>query len=110
MKINYRSVFTLAQDKGWKIHHKRVLGNPLYTTKETQLQDALLELTLIQRWLREKHKIGVAASQFPVYNDKYGFQYGRSSISSGWSPDFENGDTYEGTLLTGIYNGLNLIK
>lgn len=59
-------------------------------------------------WLREKHKIHVAASTFPVYNDQYGIQYTRSSLSSGWEP--LSGKTYYEALNNAIIKGLTLLK
>lgn len=56
-------------------------------------------------WLREKN-IHVAASSFPVYNNKYGYQYQRGGSSSGWTPHFE-GSTYYQALTKAIEEALN---
>lgn len=61
-------------------------------------------------WFREKHKIHIAVSSFPIYNNKYGYQYNRGGItSSGWTPYFE-GETYYDTFNKVIEEALNLIK
>lgn len=57
-------------------------------------------------WFRESHHIHVAASSFPVYNGKYGIQYSRSVISSGWQPE---SDTYYDALNKAIEEALKLI-
>ena len=69
MTTDYKTVFQLAQDKGYKIIHKRVFSTH-YSEDEIML-NVLLELTLIQKWLRDEHKI--VATSFPIAKDRYGF-------------------------------------
>lgn len=59
-------------------------------------------------WLREKHRIHIAASSFPVSGDKYGYQYGRSSLTGGWSINFE-GKTYYDAYNKAIEEAINLL-
>ena len=125
--MNYKILFTFAQDKGYIISfgdtvsdtgiinvNDYLWGDCEESKKTHSYQELLtlsyLEMCLIQKWLRDKHNIGVAASQFPVYNGKYGYQYGKTSISSGWTPCFEEGETYEKALSKGIYEALKLLK
>ncbi len=46
-------------------------------------------------WLRDTHKIHVAASPFPVYDGRYGYQFSRQSMPSGWTPHFKGTTHYE---------------
>lgn len=59
-------------------------------------------------WFREKYKIHVAASSFPIYNGKYGYQYQRAGTSYGWTPHFEGNSYYE-ALNKAIEEALKLI-
>lgn len=63
----------------------------------------------VLEWFREKHKIHVAASSFPVYNDKYGYQFSRRGLTGGWMVDF-SGKTYYDSLNTAIEQASNLIR
>ena len=59
-------------------------------------------------WFREKHKIHVAASTFPIYNGQHGMQVSRTVLSSGWNP--LQGHTYYEALNKAIVEALTLIK
>ena len=87
--MDYKTLFTLAQDKGYRISFGDTISDTgiinvnaylwgdceeskkAYSCQEL-LRRSYLEMCLIQKWLRDKYNIGVAASQFPVYNGKYG--------------------------------------
>jgi hypothetical protein len=92
--ITYKEVFQLAQDKGYKLLKCKHCGNielnclkdgfcqscyP-YENATTQwangIDTDLLILTLIQKWLRDEHKIDATA--FPIAKGIYG-----------WSIDFQ---------------------
>jgi hypothetical protein len=96
----YKEVFQLAQERGYKFKYPTcqvfVEGEP-----------ELLELTLIQKWLRDEHKILVLIDCVSVgelfqpcikwHKDAHREQYG-----SGYT-------TYEEALLQGIAEALKLI-
>lgn len=60
-------------------------------------------------WFREKKKIYVLVSSFPVHSNKYGISYGRGQLHGGWQPVFENEDTYYGAYSEAITEALKLI-
>lgn len=50
----------------------------------------------------------VGVSDFPIYNDKYGYRYGRGT-ASGYTPNFDGTTRYE-ALEKAILEALTLIK
>ena len=46
--------------KGYEIQNKRILGNPLYTSKEARHKDLVQELALVQDWIKNTYNIYVA--------------------------------------------------
>jgi hypothetical protein len=104
--MTYKEVFQSAQDKGYKLYHKPAF---LWTKEgeEHLIRDIepQLELTLIQKWLREKHNISMWAFQekrldagFVVYIDGKLKAHNHGRLR-----------TYEDAMLEGIYESLKLI-
>ena len=60
-------------------------------------------------WLREKHKIGIQISPFPVYKDKYGIKVERKASLSGWEIPMESPYSYEQAREVAILKALELI-
>lgn len=56
------------KERGYTIHNKRVLGNPMHTSDETKVKDLAQEIALIVEWLRDKHGIWVY-TECDVYGD-----------------------------------------
>jgi hypothetical protein len=54
-----KDIFLKFVTKGYKIHNKRVLGNPDYSSEETKLKDKTQEIALIVEWLRINYGIHV---------------------------------------------------
>jgi hypothetical protein len=104
--MNYKEVFQLAQDKGYLPCERFLNGNgfrsPEFETEEVQL----LELTLIQKWLREQHHIDLA-----IRLDYEAGKYFYDLDAPNWEPIIsdELSDTYEQALLEGIAEALKLI-
>lgn len=110
MTTDYKPVFQLAQDKGYKFYISFEWANQLAAdNRETEL---LVELALIQKWLRDEHKLHVWVS--PDYN---GYPTDVKELTYGWQiEDFAertNGqggfDSYEQALLVAIEEALKLI-
>lgn len=60
-------------------------------------------------FFREKKSIHIAVSSTPVYNLKYGYQVSRGSLTGGYTPDFETGQTYYGAFHKAIIEALKYI-
>jgi hypothetical protein len=107
-------IWQILQSKGYVITNKRVLGDPLYTIKETKDKDLIQEYALVIEWLRLKHKIWITIKHIPT-GQVFGYQ-----ISGKWndetsgilkSYDFVHYDTpQEATLAAIDYVLQNLIK
>lgn len=52
-------IFEELQKRGYVVHNKRILGNPLHTSEETKLKDLTQEFALVVEWLRVNHGIWV---------------------------------------------------
>lgn len=73
-----QSIFEFFVRKGYEVHNKRVLGNPLYTSEETKNKDLIQEYALIVEWLRVEHGIWIlilpqdkSAVDFRIDKSKY---------------------------------------
>lgn len=128
--LSYKNVFQLAQDKGYRLKKGRTISNDgvinvtdylwgdefevkNHIRKSEILEDSFIELSLIAKWLRESHNIDIEiqnqfsnalegrlyfATYYPI---KYDFPHFKVT---------SNFPTYEGALLSGINESLNLIK
>lgn len=119
MQTNYKEVFQLAQDKGfirpYNFHNYAVTGSKDYTIADSAI--SLLWLTLIQRWLRDEHKIFV--NVFPYDAEDFAKAvYGVNIINIEWGMYKEchvekmlrtYPPSYEEALLNGINEALKLI-
>lgn len=56
---NKKYIFLRLISKGYQIHNKRCLANPLHISKETELKDLIQEIALVVEWLRVNHGIWV---------------------------------------------------
>ena len=59
------------KEKGYNIHNKRILGNPLFTSDETKNKDITQEIALIIEWLRVNH--GIWITVYADTNRKFKF-------------------------------------
>lgn len=57
-----KKLFELAEQKGYKVHNKRVMGNPEYTSETVRIRDSVQEMALLQLWLREQHAVNLYVS------------------------------------------------
>ena len=111
--MNYKEVFQLAQEKGYKVdvdslflvHHSTEDG-------DTKL---LLKLTLIQKWLRDEHEIIVVPNTFDkgwLEAGKWCYQFSiadkTDSDEDRWISAKEY-PTWEEALLEGITGALKLL-
>lgn len=125
----YKEVFQLAQEKGYRISFaddvsdvgiikvEDYLWGDEDEAKQTHsiqalLEISLIELTLIQKWLRDKHNLAVLVTiPFDVF-----WRYvidginGNGYYTDSDYKDHKEFDTYEQALLEGIYEALKLIK
>ena len=120
--MNYKEVFQLAQDKGYRNYLSDIFAeqytagtrNEGYSDLEIEAEvkevENLLELTLIQKWLRGEHKIGVHLDlQFNGYG--YCWLLYDLSLKQDRTITFSKiyFNTYEQALLEGITEALKLI-
>lgn len=131
MKTNYKTVFQLAQDKGMRFLKCKHCGNielnclkdnlctSCFTYAETPttqwangVDTNLLILTLIQKWLRDEHKISVEVNStldsLIAGSPEYHFgasKWGRNRKYKGSG----HHTSYESALLEGIRAALDLI-
>jgi hypothetical protein len=107
--IYYQEVFQLAKKKGYKCMFRTYV----------RAEFILLELTLIQKWLRDEHNIVIDIDSYDVSDDvervKDEMWHYSVSVTSPQSRathnDFvkEGYVTYEDGLLEGIYEALKLL-
>lgn len=104
----YKEVFQLAQDKRYKFYISYEWSEQLIRDKrETEL---FIELVLIQKWLRDEHKIHVFTSpRFDGENWKWNIQEQRHRGLTKPVTSSDKGFTYEQALLEGINEALKLI-
>jgi hypothetical protein len=111
----HKELFQLAQGRGYELNFVDAAKMSLYEPLELIIDAKniyLLELTLIQKWLRDELKISVLPIDFikTHYGYKIIFQFGKSkpkeiikcSFGSIW-------ESYEAALLEGIAEALKLI-
>ena len=81
-----------------------IFCNPIRNSE--LINDAISAPTFQQAtdYLRTKHKIHVAASPFPVYKDKYGYQFSRDCFAGGWNTwnKDKTEQTYYGSFATAL--------
>ena len=46
------NIFQELQKRGYQVYHKRILGNPQYTSEETRRKDLIQELALVVEFIR----------------------------------------------------------
>ena len=110
--MNYKEVFQLAQDKGYNPEYRVDLS-----PKEQMSQFAdhypsegrYIDLCLIQKWLRDEHKIEVEVG-YTSSNEGTSYRYGYGTIGKmNWIFPRDFKSTYEEALLNGIYEALKLL-
>jgi hypothetical protein len=116
-EMTYKEVFQLAQDKGYKNYLSDIFSDQYTGTRnegygdleieaEVKEVEQFLELTLIQKWLREEKQISV------VVEDHYSTMDWVARVRPVWALPSENGrlcSSYEQALLFGINEALNLL-
>jgi hypothetical protein len=101
----------LATKLGYK-HHTQHTIEELDDLSSTDVNKQI-ELFLLQRWLREVHKINVESNYLPNIQ-KYGCLYipmtGKASINDLKHVNRERYNSYEEALEIGLFKALELIK
>jgi hypothetical protein len=107
--MTYKDVFQLAENKGYK---STVNTNSLFAERNP-VEFEILSITLIQKWLRDTHKIYVDPTPYNAVSI-----YGRNFKESKWvqvyvPTEYDEKeikfDSYESALLEGINAALQLI-
>jgi hypothetical protein len=121
--LSYKEVFQLAQDKGYEIYLPDIFSgqysegtiregySDLRIEAEVKEVENLCELTLIQKWLRDEHKIYFEIDT-RLINGVITHRVCHSRLIAGMIrriTTFEN-ESYELALLHGINGALKLIK
>jgi hypothetical protein len=114
--MSYKDVFQLAKSKGYDsiiVFIARYGGDAMLPREVTNEAEQLCELMLIQKWLRDTHKIYVDPTPYNAVSI-----YGRNFKDPKWvqvyvPTEYDEKsikfDTYESTLLEGINAALTLI-
>ena len=102
--INYKDVFQLAQSKGYNGVFNMVVN---FIEREKAL---LFELTLIQKWLRDEHKIFIQ----PIVRKNDDDIFFSGHVEKVVADEMRlvrhpRGESYEEALLNGINEALKLI-
>lgn len=104
---NYKEVFQLAQDKGYMLRQESTdNGTILYNTEI----EKYIELTLIQKWLRDEKGIDIEVKN--QYTDPFQGKWYYATIfivRSRTTPPTTQDTTYEQALLQGINEALKLL-
>lgn len=107
--MTYKEVFQLAQEKGYELNFVDAAKMSLYEPLELILDTKniyLLELTLIQKWLRDEHNLSI------IVEDHYSTCDWVVRVRPSWDMPSENGRlrrTYEEALLEGIAEALKIL-
>jgi hypothetical protein len=107
--ITHYNVFQLAQEKGYNLFH----NSALLWTKEGEEHliryiEPLLELTLIQKWLRDEHKIHIV-----IYHQKVkgvDIYQVNVQLDDERLKHIGHSESYEQALLEGIHEALKFIN
>ena len=111
--MTYKELFQFASTKlDYKIFHGRILGVSYYTTSDTKTKDAVQEMALLSKWLRDEYKINVIVEVDETSYLKYAYKIikyvGVADFETSLSPDLYG--TFEEAQLEGLYIVLNQIK
>lgn len=115
MATDYKTVFQLAQNKGYKFNKVDVrtilLRLKLLSTKQRK-REIYLYLCEIQKWLRDEHKISIEVNSTldSLINGNPEYHFGASKWGN--KKNYKCGSnfpSYESALLEGIYEALKLI-
>lgn len=119
-QTDYKTVFQLAQDKGYPIYkhfYPAIMVLEDKPERDEHLQRTIYyELCAIQKWLRDEHKIIIELQFSPqnsmfyakIYNTNRPFAYMMDMQT--FSDGFVNGfNSCESALLSGIHEALKLI-
>lgn len=102
--MTYKEVFQLAQDKGYS-----ELSYPDFEGYKYE-NNILLELTLIQKWLRDEHKTEVVIFPMQFLPKNYSVEIGNTLTGLQTSHDLKHFNSYEDALLQGISEALKLLQ
>ena len=71
-------IFEQLTKKGYSITHKRILGNPLYTSEETKRKDLIQEYALIVEWIKVKFNVLIIVDNLSAFGmfvpNKFSYQ------------------------------------
>jgi hypothetical protein len=111
----YKEVFQLAQDKGFfkNVNNKSLFEEITEVQKsyvgKTKQICYLLQLTLIQKWLRDEYKIFCWVQLNGNSIRQHYIPLLMTNLNPNNTIEFSKYDTYEQALLEGISEGLKLI-
>jgi hypothetical protein len=106
---SYQEVFQLAQDKGFTGLDKWEIILMKWKTTWIHNDVILLHATLIQKWLRDEHKIDVLI-QRPTFADPMWYEWLIITEDGLVTDEEDSYVSYEEALLAGIEEALKLIK
>lgn len=104
--MDFIQLLQLAENKGY-IHSEQILNENGFVGYPSE-NEKFIELCLIQKWLRDTHKIHVAVFPVLIANSQFNW-----SVQAA-NPYYKKGEvntslTYESALLQGINAALQLI-
>lgn len=108
--MNYKEVFQLAQEKGCPDWMHKQYDVSLYEYEMEHNNVLLLQLTLIQKWLRDEHNIQIIITASGKAEEmRYHFIAPVAYLPNKARMDVIRKDSYEQTLLEGIGETLKLL-
>lgn len=111
--MTYKELFQFASTKlDYKIFHGRILGVSYHTSAETKTKDAVQEMGLLSKWLRDEHKINVIIEVDETSYLKYSYKIVKYIEIFKFETEraLELFLTFEEAQLEGLYLALNKIK
>lgn len=112
MQTDYSTVFQLAKDKGFPVGQSQgYLGFGIYKNKPNRI---LMEFALIQKWLRDEHKIDIelGVARYDEKTTYYQYRIDGLNLDKVYSSSARmlyGYPSYEEALLNGIHEALKLI-
>lgn len=111
--MTYKELFQFATiNFDYKIFHGRILGVSYHTSAEIKIKDAVQEMALLSKWLRDKHNINVIVEVDKTSYLKYAYKIIKyvdiANFETILSPNLYR--TFEEAQLEGLYLALKQIK
>jgi predicted transcriptional regulator len=109
MNITYKDVFRLAVSNGYSMFFDDLLEHVAYVTART----GVIELSLIQKWLRDTHEIYVQVTPYngcSIYGRNFDTEIKWISVKNKTGEEESiKFSTYEQALTEGIYQAIKTI-